>query len=59
MIGNILRSAGLTALDLSHKINHLSFGSADDLTTIKEKFSAGIFNPLDNVEKIKTEDLKG
>ncbi len=25
---------------------------------IKKKFSEGIFNPLDNLEKIKTEDLK-
>jgi len=28
-----------------------------DLTLIKEKFKEGIFNPLDGLEKIKTDDL--
>jgi len=33
-IGYVARQAGINALDLSHKINHLSFGSIDDLEKI-------------------------
>ena len=57
MIGPILREVGQTTLDLSHVVNHISFGSRKDLTTIKEKFKDGIFNPLDGISKIKTDDL--
>jgi len=58
IIGPVLREVGQTTLDLSHKINHISFGSKNDLGLIKQKFKEGMFNPLDNVHKIKTEDLK-
>ena len=37
-----MREAGVNALDLSHKINHISFGSHEDLELIQNKFSDGI-----------------
>lgn len=47
-----LLSEGIFKLDLSHKINHISFGDETDLRNIKSKFDVGILNPLDGVEKI-------
>jgi len=47
-----LLSEGIFKLDLSHKINHISFGDESDLRHIKSKFDVGILNPLDGVEKI-------
>jgi len=40
-------------LDLSHTINHLSFGDNDDIVYIKTHFSEGELNPLDNLKKIR------
>jgi hypothetical protein len=49
--------AGVSTLDLSHRINHLSFGNSID--TVKSKFSqAGVLNPLDGLERIKNKELK-
>jgi|ETNmetMinimDraft_25_1059894.scaffolds.fasta_scaffold40375_1 hypothetical protein len=48
----------MTTLDLSHIINHISFGKMDDLEKIKKKFKEGIFEPLDGLKKIKSQDLK-
>ena len=43
--------------DVTHKINHISFGDDSDLKQIKAKFGVGVLNPLDNVKKSDT-DLK-
>jgi hypothetical protein len=58
ILGPILNKAGMTALDLSHKINHLSFGKSDDISRIKKNFKEGIFHPLDGLSKMKSIDLK-
>lgn len=56
MIDNILRTNGLNTIDLSHVINHISFGDDKDLKQIKNQFDKGALNPLDNVRKMKRED---
>jgi hypothetical protein len=45
-----LASEGYFTFDVSHKINHLSFGEDKDLKYIKRKFGEnhGVLNPLDN-----------
>jgi len=48
----------VNTIDVSHKINHISFGDDNDLKQIKNKFDKGVLNPLDGVEKIKAEALK-
>jgi len=58
MLGTVLKEAGLTTLDLSHVINHLSFGKSDDIGKIKQRFKQGIFHPLDGLNKIKSSDLQ-
>jgi hypothetical protein len=53
--GNIIAkliSEGISTSDLSHKINHISFGDETDIKNIKSKFDVGILNPIDGVEKI-------
>lgn len=47
-----LISDGISVNDLSHKINHISFGDEYDIMNIKSKFDVGILNPIDEVEKI-------
>jgi hypothetical protein len=46
-----LYSDGYFNFDLSHKINHISFGDDKDLKIIKKTFKTGELNPLDNTEK--------
>jgi len=46
-----LYTEGLMSFDLTHKINHISFGDDSDLKQIKTTFGVGVLNPLDNVEK--------
>ena len=46
-----LFSDGFFEYDLSHKINHISFGDDKDLKTIKKTFNTGELNPLDHTEK--------
>lgn len=46
-----LASDGLVDFDLSHTINHISFGDEDDIKAIKNKFKTGILNPIDNTTK--------
>jgi hypothetical protein len=48
-----LASEGFFNFDVSHKINHISFGDDKDLKVIKKKFNTGELNPLDNSEKIE------
>ena len=45
---------GFFNFDLSHKINHISFGDDKDLKIIKNGFKTGELNPLDHTEKIET-----
>jgi len=45
-------------IDLSHQINHISFGSDEDLKEIKKKFNRGVLNPLDGVKVIKSEAVR-
>ena len=37
-------------LNLSHRINHLSFGDDNDYQIIQKNFKVGQLNPLDNLE---------
>lgn len=39
---------GTYNFDLSHTINHISFGEEEDIRSIKRIFNTGILNPLDN-----------
>lgn len=43
-----LASMGLFRFDISHTINHLSFGDVTDMKIIRKAFDKGILNPLDN-----------
>ena len=45
-------------LDLSHQINHLSFGDNEDIHFIKSNFDEGVLNPLDSVSKVRPGDVK-
>jgi len=40
-------------IDLSHKINHLSFGEQDKMEIIYGKFSEGVLSPLDGKERMR------
>ena len=42
--------------DISHKINHISFGDESDIQTIKNTFDVGNVTPLDGV--VKEKDVK-
>lgn len=53
-----LSAEGLYKFDISHKIQHLSFGSEDDIVNIKKTFDVGILGPMDGVSKIHTESSK-
>ncbi|KAL4479478.1 hypothetical protein ABPG72_011800 [Tetrahymena utriculariae] len=54
----IFQDSRINTLDLSHVINHLSFGEENDLNRIKKTFQQGILQPLDNTKKIKPENLR-
>jgi Endoplasmic reticulum vesicle transporter len=57
VLPKVLVYAGISTLDLSHKINHLSFG--DQTLEIKQRFgNQGVLNPLDGLERIKNKELK-
>lgn len=43
-----LATEGFYSFDLSHTINHISFGDEDDIKKIKSTFKTGILNPIDN-----------
>ena len=38
-------------LDITHTINHISFGEESDINQIKTNFNDGILNPIDGVKK--------
>jgi len=46
-----LSQEGLYKFDISHVINHISFGDESEIKYIMDNFNAGILNPLDNVVK--------
>ena len=46
-----LAREGLFKSDLSHTVNHLSFGDEKDIEEIKKKFNVGIINPIDGTSK--------
>jgi hypothetical protein len=48
-----LISEGLLKYNLSHKINHISFGDESHIKHIIANFNAGILNPIDGVHKIQ------
>ena len=52
----MLAAEGMMKFDLSHKINHISFGEDKDLKTIKKRFRTGELNPLDKT--LKSENSK-
>mmetsp|Transcript_9027 Transcript_9027/g.9375 ORF Transcript_9027/g.9375 Transcript_9027/m.9375 type:complete len:212 (+) Transcript_9027:2-637(+) len=47
-----IASAGYFRFDMSHRINHLSFGDQKTTDRVKKQFSEGILNPLDKVSKV-------
>jgi hypothetical protein len=42
---------GLFGFDVSHRVNHISFGDDNELKTVKSIFNLGEISPLDNTEK--------
>lgn len=46
-----LSAEGFYNFDLSHTINHISFGNEDDIKYIKSQFNTGILNPIDSTTK--------
>ena len=53
-----LFSEGMMQFDVTHKINHISFGDDSDLKQIKTTFGVGVLNPLDNIQKADHEIKK-
>lgn len=47
-----LASEGFYNFDVSHKINHISFGDDKSLQIVRNTFKTGELNPLDNTIKI-------
>ena len=54
ILNSIFTTVGISTIDLSHQINHISFGEEKDLTQIRKKFNKGVLNPLDGSKKEKT-----
>ncbi|KAM3127184.1 hypothetical protein pb186bvf_020703 [Paramecium bursaria] len=58
--GNILHQvfqiARINTLDLSHTINHISFGEENDLDTIKKQFQRGVLAPLDGTSVLRPQE---
>ena len=48
-----LAAEGLYKFDISHTINHISFGDESDIKKIRSNFNVGILNPIDGVSKIQ------
>ncbi|EGR29544.1 hypothetical protein IMG5_153610 [Ichthyophthirius multifiliis] len=59
ILHQIASHVNISTIDVSHIINHISFGDETDIIRIKRQFkSQGILDPLDRTRKIKTEDQK-
>jgi hypothetical protein len=57
--GNIigrLAAEGFYKFDISHTVNHISFGDESDLKHIKNNFNVGILNPIDGVSKTHSDN---
>ncbi|CAK74245.1 unnamed protein product (macronuclear) [Paramecium tetraurelia] len=52
ILHQVFQRSQIQTLDLSHTINHISFGEEDDLMKIKKQFQKGVLNPLDNTKKV-------
>jgi len=53
-----LYSEGMMHWDVTHKINHISFGDDSALKEIKKQFGVGVLNPLDEVGKVDHDQKK-
>lgn len=53
ILNQVFHSAQISTIDLSHKINHISFGEEKDIIQIRKKFNKGVLNPLDQTQKTK------
>jgi hypothetical protein len=52
IIGQLI-AEGIFEFDVSHRINHISFGDESHIKHIMTNFNAGILNPIDGVEKFQ------
>jgi hypothetical protein len=58
IIGQLI-AEGIYEFDVSHRINHMSFGDESYIKLIMTNFNTGILNPIDSTEKIqKTGETK-
>jgi Endoplasmic reticulum vesicle transporter len=55
VLNQVFSIAGISTIDLSHQINHISFGSEKDIVQIRKRFNQGVLNPLDGSKKMKKE----
>ena len=53
-----LVAEGVFKFDISHKINHISFGDESDISYIQNNFNVGILNPLDGVSRAQSNENK-
>jgi hypothetical protein len=53
-----LVTEGVYKFDISHTINHISFGDESDIKHIRSNFNVGILNPIDGVSKLKATEQK-
>lgn len=59
ILNSVFQMNNVNTIDVSHKINHISFGDDNDLKEIKSRnYGKGVLNPIDGIEKIKPTDLK-
>lgn len=53
-----LANEGLYNFDLTHTINHISFGKEDHIRKIIKEFGEALLNPIDNTSKYNPSDKK-
>lgn len=53
-----LITEGVYKFDISHTVNHISFGDESDIKHIQNNFNVGILNPIDGVSKQKATEHK-
>lgn len=53
-----LASEGQYKFDISHTINHISFGHESDINHIKNAFNEAILNPIDGISKTHGQDSR-
>mmetsp|Transcript_44964 Transcript_44964/g.51983 ORF Transcript_44964/g.51983 Transcript_44964/m.51983 type:complete len:330 (-) Transcript_44964:154-1143(-) len=52
LLQEVFRQNGISTIDVSHRINHLSFGEEKDLTYVRKNFKQGVLNPLNGMQKV-------